>query len=65
VDLMTQYNIKMVEDCTFVSAPITVTVALYRVLFDQFQPAYLKPNSITLSWSQTGPKLVADLSQTC
>jgi len=25
----------------------------------------LKPNSITLSWSQTGPRLVADLSQTC
>jgi len=24
-----------------------------------------KPNCITLSWSQTGPRLVADLSQTC
>jgi len=24
-----------------------------------------KTNSITLSWSQTGPRLVADLSQTC
>jgi len=65
VDLMTQHNIKMVEDCSFVSAPITVTVALYRVLFDHFQPAYIKPNSITLSRSQTGPRLVADLSQTC
>jgi len=28
-------------------------------------PCSLKPNSIKLSWSQTGPKLVADLSQTC
>ena len=65
MDLMTQYNIKMVEDFSFVSAPISITVALYRVRFDQFQSAYLKPNSITLSWSQTGPRLVADLSQTC
>jgi len=24
-----------------------------------------KPNSITLFWSQTGPRLVADLLQTC
>jgi len=24
-----------------------------------------KPNSITLWWSQTGPRLVADMSQTC
>ena len=24
-----------------------------------------KPNSITLSWSQIGPRLVADLSQIC
>jgi len=28
-------------------------------------PCHLKPNSITLSWSQTGLRLIADLSQTC
>jgi len=27
--------------------------------------SWSKPNSITLSWSQTGPRLVADMSQTC
>jgi len=25
----------------------------------------IKPNFITLSWSQTGPRLVANLTQTC
>jgi len=27
--------------------------------------SWSKPTSITLSWSQAGPRLVADLSQTC
>ena len=37
-----------------------LTQSVARSLYDS-----LKPNSITLFWSQTGPMLVADLSQTC
>jgi len=33
------------------------------IIIDGTSP--FKANSITLSWSQTGPRLVAELSQTC